>query len=397
LRGSGRKDWHKVLAQPSAALNTVLMILILKDGYAEDAPEVEQIRQIAAGFPGVGVRVHTIQGAERSVTEVYLIGNTGPIPDRQFDNLAFVERAFRVSEQYRQIGRHDGNAEPLEFEYQGVRFAQGTFNLFLGQCSADTPEYLTRTFTAVTQCGVFLSRLGAYKPRTSPYDFQGHGRACLPWVFELAGKFGIKIMAMEVCEERHLDELIEELERAGKPTGVMVQIGTRNAQNFALLKAVGKQHEFPVLYKRGHGITLSESLNAAEYIASEGNRKIVFCLRGVKTQLGDPHRNFADFAQVPVVKRLTRLPVCVDASHAIGKRSMSNDGILDIFHASAQGVIAGADMLITETHPEPAKALSDGPQALLPHELKHYVEDMRLVRRTYEERLALKQEYGVSA
>lgn len=370
------------------------MILILKDGYAENAPEVEQIRQIAAVFPGVDVRVHTIQGAERSVTEVYLIGKTGPIPDRQFDNLAFVERAFRVSEQYRQIGRHEGHAEPMEFEYQGVRFAQGTFNLFLGQCSADTPEYLTRTFTAVTECGVFLSRLGAYKPRTSPYDFQGHGRACLPWVFELAGKFGIKIMAMEVCEERHLDELIEELERAGKPTGVMVQIGTRNAQNFSLLKAVGKQHEFPVLYKRGHGITLSESLNAAEYIASEGNRKIVFCLRGVKTQLGDPHRNFADFAQVPVVKRLTRLPVCVDASHAIGKRSMGNDGILDIFHASAQGIIAGADMVITETHPEPTKALSDGPQALLPHELKHYVEDMRLVRRAYEDRLALKQRFS---
>jgi 3-deoxy-7-phosphoheptulonate synthase len=196
-------------------------------------------------------------------------------------------------------------------------------------------------------------------------------------------------MAMEVCEERHLDELIEELERAGRPTGVMVQIGTRNAQNFALLKAVGRQHEFPVLYKRGHGITLAESINAAEYIASEGNRKIVFCLRGVKTSLGDPHRNFADFAHVPVVKRLTRLPVCVDASHAIGKRTASNDGLLDIFHASAQGVIAGADMIITETHPEPAKALSDGAQALLLHELPHYVEDLRLVRKAYEDRLAI--------
>lgn len=370
------------------------MILILKEGFGENAPEIEQVRQLAGSFPGVSVRVHSIQGTQRSVTEVYLIGNTGPVPTLHFENLSFVERVFRVSEQYRQIGRHDGHAESLEFEYQGIRFAQGTFNIFLGQCSADTPEYLEQTFKAVRACGVSTSRLGAYKPRTSPYDFQGHGRACLPWVFELAGKHGIKIMAMEVCEERHLEELQEELERAGRPTGVMIQIGTRNAQNFALLKAVGRQHEFPVLYKRGHGITLSESLNAAEYIASEGNRKIIFCLRGVKTALGDPHRNFADFAQVPVVKRLTRLPVCVDASHAVGKRGRSHDGLLDIFHASAQGVIAGADMIITETHPEPAKALSDGAQALLLPELAHYVEDMRLVRRTYEERLQLLKKHA---
>lgn len=367
------------------------MILILKQGYTETAPEIEQVRQIASRFPGVDVRVHSIQGTQRSVTEVYLVGSTAQVPTRQFENLGFVERVFRVSEQYRQIGRHEGNAEPLEFEYQGIRFAQGSFNIFLGQCSADTPEYLTQTFKAVTQCGIFTSRLGAYKPRTSPYDFQGHGRACLPWVFELAGKFGIKIMAMEVCEERHLEELQEELERAGKPTGIIIQIGTRNAQNFSLLKAVGRQHEFPVLYKRGHGITLAESLNAAEYIASEGNRKIIFCLRGVKTQLGDPHRNFADVAQVPIVKRLTRLPVAVDASHAVGKRTRSNDGLLDIFHVSAQGVIAGCDMVITETHPEPAKALSDGAQALLLDELQHYVDDLHIVRRAYEERLALLQ------
>jgi 3-deoxy-7-phosphoheptulonate synthase len=213
-------------------------------------------------------------------------------------------------------------------------------------------------------------------------------------VFERAGKHGIKIMAMEVCEERHLEEIQEELERAGRPTGVILQLGTRNAQNFALLKAVGRQTEFPVLYKRGHGITLAESLNACEYIASEGNRQILFCLRGVKTNLGEPHRNFADFVQVPIVRRLTRLPVCVDASHAVGKRTRSHDGLLDIFHASAQGVIAGANMIITETHPEPKNALSDGPQALLLPELKHYVEDLRLVRETYLKRLELAKRFG---
>lgn len=370
------------------------MILILKSGITEGSPEADQIARVVAEYPGVHTQVHTITGTERSVTEMYLLGNTGAIPLDAFEGLSGVERAFKVSENYRQIGRHEGNAATMEWSYRGVDFHEDCFHIFLGPCSADTPEYLEQTLMAVRGAGVNLSRLGAYKPRTSPYDFQGHGRACLPWVFELAGKYQIAIMAMEVCEERHVDELHEALALAGNPVGVMLQIGTRNAQNFALLKAVGRQNDYPVLYKRGAGITLSESLNAAEYIASEGNRRIVFCLRGVKSGLAEPHRNFADFAQVPAVKRLTRLPVCVDASHAIGKRTRSSDGILDIFHASAEGVIAGANMVITETHPEPSRALSDGPQALLPSELPHYVEDLRLVRRCYEQRKQLAQRYA---
>jgi 3-deoxy-7-phosphoheptulonate synthase len=145
------------------------------------------------------------------------------------------------------------------------------------------------------------TRMGAYKPRTSPYDFQGLGAACLPYVFELAGQHGIRVVAMEVVHESQIEEIHRALEQAGRATGVMLQIGTRNAQNFELLRHVGQQREFPVLFKRGMGITLEESLNACEYIASEGNRNIVFCLRGVKTHLGDPHRNLIDFGHVPVL------------------------------------------------------------------------------------------------
>jgi 3-deoxy-7-phosphoheptulonate synthase len=213
-------------------------------------------------------------------------------------------------------------------------------------------------------------------------------------VFELAGKHGIAMLSMEVCEAAHIEDLARALDAAGNPTGVMLQIGTRNAQNFSLLRAAGTQSRFPVLYKRGHGISLSESLNACEYIASEGNHRIVFCLRGVKTSLGDPHRNFADFAMVPVVQRLTRLPVCVDASHAVGTRTRGSDGLLDIFHASAQGVVAGANMIITETHPEPSRALSDGAQALLLSELEHYVADLGLARKCYLERRELSQRFA---
>jgi 3-deoxy-7-phosphoheptulonate synthase len=194
---------------------------------------------------------------------------------------------------------------------------------------------------------------------------------------------------MEVTHESHVDEIRAALQATGNPTGVMLQISTRNTQNFELLKLVGKQQEFPVLIKRGFGITLDESLNAAEYLASEGNRKVIFCLRGMKTNMGDPHRNFVDFSHVPAVKRLTRMPVGIDPSHSVGSRSAAPDGILDLFHVAAQGVVAGANMVLVDFHPNPAKALVDGPQALLLSELPHFLEDIALARQAYLQRSAL--------
>ena len=140
--------------------------------------------------------------------------------------------------------------------------------------------------------------------------------------------------------------------------------------------------------KRGFGITLEESLNAAEYLASEGNTKVVFGLRGMKTNMGDPHRNFVDFAHVPVVKRLTRMPVCIDPSHSVGSREVAPDGLLDVMHVTAQGVIAGANMILVDFHPVPSKALVDGPQALTLDELGFFLEDVRIAREAYERRIA---------
>ena len=151
---------------------------------------------------------------------------------------------------------------------------------------------------------------------------------------------------------------------------------------------MGQQPELLVVFKRGMGITLEASLNAWEYGASGGNRRIVFCLRGMKTQLGAPHRNFVDFSHVPVVKRLTRLPVCIDPSHSVGSRTQAPDGLLDLFHATAQGVIAGANAVLVDFHPRPDEALCDGPQALLLEELPQLIEDIRIVREAYEARLA---------
>jgi 3-deoxy-7-phosphoheptulonate synthase len=203
------------------------------------------------------------------------------------------------------------------------------------------------------------------------------------------------VISMEITHERQIEEINQCLEETGQPTGVILQIGTRNTQNFELLKAIGRQQEFPALLKRGFGITLSESLNAAEYLATEGNANVIFCLRGMKTSFSTPHRNFVDFSQVPVVKRLTRMPVCIDPSHSVGSRDRAPDGLLDIFHATAQGIIAGANMVLVDFHPEPHTALVDGPQALYLDELPILLEDIQIARKTYLKRSQLADQLRV--
>ncbi|MDQ3666972.1 MAG: 3-deoxy-7-phosphoheptulonate synthase [Acidobacteriota bacterium] len=365
------------------------MILILTPNINPESDTYRQLMGHLSRLQNIQLRVHREQGVEQTLTEIYLIGHTASIPLDDMKSLPGVERAVRVSEEYRVLGRHKDDHRPTYFDYQGVRFGQDTLNVFAGLCAVDTREHVEMMMRALSDNGQVCTRMGAYKPRTSPYTFQGHGRNCLPYVFELAGKYGIRVIALEITHESHVDEIHEALNQTGNPTGVMLQIGTRNTQNFELLKIVGRQKDFPVLLKRGFGITLNESLHAAEYLASEGNRKVVFGLRGMKTNIGDPHRNFVDFAHVPVVKRLTRMPVCVDPSHSVGARSCGPEDILDIMHVTAQGVIAGANMVLVDFHPAPERALVDGPQALLLRELPHFLEDIQVAREAYEKRVRL--------
>ena len=369
------------------------MIIILNQNTAETSPEYQQTITHLGQLPGISARVHKVQGAQQGLTEIYLIGDTKTLDMEDLRVLPGVERVIRISEEYRILGRHKDERRVTGFEYNGVQFSQDNLHIFAGLCAVDTPEHVEIMFKALQERGQVCSRMGAYKPRTNPYSFQGHGRACLPYVFELAGKYGIKVIAMEVTHENHVQEIHETLEQCGFPTGVMLQIGTRNTQNFELLKAVGRQQEFPVLFKRGFGITLNESINAAEYLASEGNSRVVFCLRGVKTNMGDPHRNLVDFPHVPVIKRLTRMPVCVDPSHSVGTRERAPDGMLDLMHSAAQGVVAGANMVLVDFHPEPSKALVDGPQALLMSELDWFIEDINLAWDCYQQRQKLAQKY----
>lgn len=364
------------------------MILILKSNIDTAGAEYEHLIGHLSRLQNIELRIHRERGAEQTLTEIYLIGNTAALSVEDMKALPGVENVVRVSEEYRILGRHQNDHRPSHFDYQGVRFGQDTLQVFAGLCAVDTPANVEAMVKALSDHGQVCTRMGAYKPRTSPYSFQGHGKNCLPYVFELAGKYGIKIIAMEVTHESHLEEIRDALDGAGNPTGVMLQIGTRNTQNFELLKSVGRQQEFPVLLKRGFGITLDESLHAAEYLASEGNRNVVFGLRGMKTNIAAPHRNFVDFAHVPVVKRLTRMPVCIDPSHSVGTRSRGPEGILDIMHATVQGVIAGANMILVDFHPEPSKALVDGAQALRLDELPGFLDDVRIAGEAYQQRLA---------
>jgi 3-deoxy-7-phosphoheptulonate synthase len=367
------------------------MLVILRPNTDENSDEFHETWKHLNNLPDVQLKKHIVTGQQQKLTEIYLIGDTSRIDRDQISALPTVERVIKISEGYRIIGRHKDNRRAVGFDYKGIHFSQGNLNIFAGLCAVDSREHTELMMKALQENGQTCTRMGAYKPRTNPYSFQGRGKSCLPYIFELAGKYGIKVIAMEVTHEKHIEEISNCLEVSGSPTGVILQIGTRNTQNFELLKIIGGQQEFPALLKRGFGITLSESLNAAEYLASEGNANVIFCLRGMKTSFSVPHRNFVDFSHVPVVKRLTRMPVCIDPSHSVGLRDKAPDGLLEIFHATAQGIIAGANLVLVDFHPAPQKALVDGPQALYLDELPFFLEDIRITREAYKKRCQLSE------
>lgn len=368
------------------------MLVILRPDIGTDADEYLVTMKHLQQLQGVEMREHVVQGQQQRLTEIYLLGDTLAIDQQVIESLPAVERVVRISQEYRILGRHRDEKRISGFDYNGVRFDQDSLHVFAGLCAVDNPRNVEAMMKAVSEHGQVCTRMGAYKPRTNPYSFQGHGQSCLPYVFELAGKHGIKVVAMEVTHEAHIEEIDACLRDCGNPTGVMLQIGTRNTQNFELLKAIGRQNTYPALLKRGFGISLNESLNAAEYLASEGNSNVIFCLRGMKSEFGAPHRNMVDFSHVPVLKRLTRMPVCIDPSHSVGSRETDPAGIMDVAHATAQGVIAGANMILVDFHPHPEEALVDGPQALLMSELGKYLEDISIARQAYEARRKLWQD-----
>jgi len=365
------------------------MIIYFKPGIPPSHPEIRALcellhHQFKAQYHLLEAPLATPR-TELYISQAEALSKDALIAFKTIDMICDPKAAFLI------LGRHQDSDPGFAFTYNGLNFSQDDYHLFMGLCAYDNAKNVEATFQALQANRIKTARMGVFKPRTNPYTFQGAGVDCLPTLFELAGKYDIACITMEVTHESQIEAIDTALAQSGQATGAMLQIGTRNAQNFELLKACGAQKTYPILYKRGFGISLHESLQAAEYLALHGNPNVIFCLRGMQSHYGFPHRNFVDVAMVPTVKRLTRMPVCMDPSHSVGSNHLAPDLISEIAHVAAQATIAGANMLLVDVHPDPTNALVDAKQAMDLRALPSFIEDMQAVRACYARRLKSSQ------
>jgi 3-deoxy-7-phosphoheptulonate synthase len=319
-----------------------------------------QVEAVLRVVEQLGFKGHPMPGATR--TAIGITGNQGAVDPSHFENLAGVAEAIRVSKPYKLI------TLDLRPEKTVVRVGDATIGgdelaIIAGPCAIESRAQAFAVAEAVRRSGARFFRGGAYKPRTSPYAFQGLGEEGLKILADVRDAYGLKIVT-EALDEAGVD-LVERY-------GDMIQLGARNMQNFSLLKRAGKAR-IPILLKRGLSATLDEWLLAAEYIMAEGNYQVVLCERGIRT-FAQHTRNTMDLAAVPAVRRISHLPVIVDPSHGTGKNFM-------VTPLARAGVAVGADGLIVEVHDQPEHALSDGAQALT---LDQYEELVTEVRSIYE-------------
>jgi 3-deoxy-7-phosphoheptulonate synthase len=310
----------------------------------QDARE-EEVRGVIRAVEARGYKAHPIPGAQR--TAIGITGNKGALEAPVFESLPGVLEVIPVTHAYKLVSR-EVKAENSEVAIGNVRIGGATLVVAAGPCAVESFEQTLTIARAVKAAGAHLLRGGAFKPRTSPYSFQGLGEEGLEILAAAREETGLPVVT-EAVDERALD-LVEEYADA-------IQIGARNMQNFSLLKRAGKARK-PVILKRGISATLEEFLMSAEYILSEGNYAVVLCERGVRT-FSDFSRNTLDLAVVPAVKGLSHLPILVDPSHGTGRR----DKVAPLSRAAAA---VGAHGVLIEVHHDPNRALSDGPQSITP-------------------------------
>jgi 3-deoxy-7-phosphoheptulonate synthase len=322
----------------------------------------EQVRAVCKRIEGLGLKAHPMPGSLR--TAIGITGNKGAIDLGVLESMPGVIECIPVSKPYKLVSR-DAKEEDTILRIptpSGDVIVGGQhIALVAGPCAVETEEQCLAIAERLKQSGVRLFRGGAYKPRTSPYSFQGLGEAGLKILSKVRATHGFGIIT-EAIDSESLD-LVEEY-------ADVIQIGARNMQNFSLLKRAGRAKK-PVLLKRGMSATLDEFLMAAEYILSEGNYNVMLCERGVRT-FSDFSRNTLDLAVVPAVKKRSHLPILVDPSHGTGKRHK-------VLPLSRAAVAVGADGLLIEVHHEPEKALSDGMQSILPEEFALLAGEMRQI------------------
>ncbi|HSY70748.1 MAG TPA: 3-deoxy-7-phosphoheptulonate synthase [Alloacidobacterium sp.] len=327
------------------------MLVVMK---AQATPE--EIQAVCEHIEQLGFRPHPLPGAQR--TAIGITGNQGEIDHGNIDELSGVAEVIRVSKPYKLVSR-DVKEEDTVIHFPGTNASIGGRDLAIiaGPCSIETREQAFAVAEQVTKAGAQFFRGGAYKPRTSPYAFQGLGEEALKIMAEIRDRFGLRIVTEAIDNE--VLELVDKY-------ADVIQIGARNMQNFSLLKAAGRKRK-PVLLKRGIAATLDEFLMAAEYIMSEGNYQVILCERGVRT-FADHTRNTLDLSIVPAVHRLSHLPILVDPSHGTGKRNK-------VIPLSRAAVAVGCDGLIVEVHHQPEKALSDGMQSIYPEQFVQLMDE----------------------
>jgi 3-deoxy-7-phosphoheptulonate synthase len=320
----------------------------------------EQIRTVCEKVESLGYRAHAMPGAQR--TAIGITGNRGEVESGTLEEMPGVQEVIRVSKPYKLVSR-DVKPDNSVITFPGSLVTIGGVDLVVmaGPCGIESHQQAFATAERVARAGAQFFRGGAYKPRTSPYSFQGLGEEGLKIMAEVRDQFGLLIVT-EAVDYESLD-LVEKY-------ADMIQIGARNMQNFSLLKRAGRARK-PVLLKRGIAATLEEFLMAAEYIMSEGNYNVVLCERGVRT-FADHTRNTLDLSVVPAVQRLSHLPIVVDPSHGTGKRNK-------VTPLSRAAVAVGADGLIVEVHHDPDRALSDGMQSLYPDQFVDLMVQVRQI------------------
>ncbi len=331
------------------------MLVVLKANASES-----DVQAVCQKIESLGLRAHAIPGAQR--TAIGITGNRGEVEPGAIEAFDCVQEVIRVSKPYKLVSRE------LKEENTVVRFPDSDAAIggkevavIAGPCGVETRDQAFGAAERVAKAGARFFRGGAFKPRTSPYAFQGLGELGLQILAEVRENFGLLIVTEAVDHETLalVDQYAD-----------VIQIGARNMQNFSLLKRAGKARK-PVLLKRGMSATLEEFLMAAEYIMSEGNYNVILCERGVRT-FADHTRNTLDLSVVPAVQRLSHLPIIVDPSHGTGKRNK-------VTPLSRAAVAVGADGLIIEVHPDPDQALSDGNQSLYPDQFDSLMVEVRQI------------------
>lgn len=327
------------------------MLIVMKMDATPD-----QVDRVVETIEGRGLKANPIPGAQR--TAIGITGNLGIVEPAHFETLEGVLEVIQVSHPYKLVSR-EFQPDDTVVDVGGVEIGGPDLVVIAGPCSVESYEQTLRIARSVKAAGAHLLRGGAFKPRTSPYSFQGLGRKGLEILARVREETGLPV----VTEATDIDVLDTVAEHAD-----MVQIGARNMQNYSLLKRAGRCGR-PVLLKRGMNATITELLLAAEYLLDEGNRQVVLCERGIRT-FADHTRNTLDVSAVPAVQRISHLPIVCDPSHASGRRHK-------VLPLARSAIAVGADGVMVEVHDQPEKALSDGMQAILPEDFELLMEQLR--------------------